>query len=352
MKTISVSASRQYDILLGRGLLQKTGELVRSVTQAQTVLIVSDDSVWPLYGKTVQDSLTAAGLHAVSFVFAHGEQSKSAATYLALLDSLCKHRLTRKDAIVALGGGVVGDLAGFAASTYLRGIGLIQIPTTLLSMVDSSVGGKTAIDLPAGKNLAGTFYQPWCVLCDPDCLATLPEDTFRDGCAEVIKYAVLGNEPFFRALATVAPREQLETIIETCVCMKRDLVAQDEFDRGARQLLNLGHTFGHGIEACSAYTVSHGCAVSIGLAMILRAAAHFGYCSRECRDKGLALLQQYGLPTTCAYAAEDMLAAVTHDKKSSGDSINLVVPTAIGRCTLLPTPVCALSDWLRAGGAA
>ena len=245
----------------------------------------------------------------------------------------------------------MGDLTGFAASTYLRGIGFIQIPTTLLAMVDSSVGGKTAIDLPAGKNLAGTFYQPWLVLCDPDCLDSLPDEVFRDGCAEVIKYAVLGNAPFFEELNRTPPRTHLEHIIETCVRMKRDIVAQDEFDRGQRQLLNLGHTFGHGIEACSGFAVSHGSAVAIGMAMIVRSAAQLGLCTAGTRDAVLALLRQYGLPVDCAYPVEQMLGTILHDKKASGGSINLIVPTAIGSCEIRKTPASEISDWLRAGGA-
>ena len=218
-------------------------------------------------------------------------------------------------------------------------------------MVDSSVGGKTAIDLPAGKNLAGTFYQPWLVLCDPDCLQTLPEEIFRDGCAEVIKYAVLGSAPFFDDLKAVPARAQLEHIIETCVRMKRDIVSQDEFDRGARQLLNLGHTFGHGIEACSGFSVSHGSAVAIGMAMMARAAVSYGLCSTETRDAIVSLLQQYGLPTDCAYPAEALLRTVVHDKKSSGSSINLIVPTQIGSCQIRKTPAAELLAWLKAGGA-
>ena len=219
MKTVHIPASRQYDVLIGRGLLQSAGAQIRGVTKASAIMIVSDDAVWPLFGETVQRSLEAEGFRVCTFVFPHGESSKNAATYLQLLDALAAQRLTRTDALVALGGGVVGDLTGFAASTYLRGLGFIQIPTTLLAMVDSSVGGKTAIDLPAGKNLAGTFYQPWLVLCDPDCLQTLPENIFRDGCAEVIKYAVLGSAPFFDDLSSVPARDQLEHIIETCVRM-------------------------------------------------------------------------------------------------------------------------------------
>ena len=246
---------------------------------------------------------------------------------------------------------MAGDLAGFAASTYLRGIGFIQIPTTLLAMVDSSVGGKTAIDLPAGKNLAGTFYQPWLVLCDPDCLTTLPEDIFRDGCAEVIKYAVLGNAPFFDDLRTGSAHAQLEHIIETCVTMKRDIVAQDEFDRGQRQLLNLGHTFGHGIEACSGFAVSHGSAVAIGMATMVRAAAAFGLCTEKTRDTVVDILRQYDLPVDCAFRAEDMFPTILHDKKAAGDTINLIVPTAVGQCRIVKTPASEIMDWLRAGGA-
>lgn len=351
MKTVTVSASRRYDILIERGLLRRAGELVRGVTNAGTVMLVSDDSVWPLYGETVQKSLADAGFSVCRFAFPHGESSKCANTYLALLDALCENRLTRADAALALGGGVVGDLTGFAASTYLRGIGFIQIPTTLLAMVDSSVGGKTAIDLPAGKNLAGTFYQPWLVLCDPACLDSLPDEIFRDGCAEVIKYAVLGNAPFFEELNRTPPRTHLEHIIETCVRMKRDIVAQDEFDRGQRQLLNLGHTFGHGIEACSGFSVSHGSAVAIGMAMIVRAAAQLGLCTAGTRDAVLALLRQYGLPTDCTYPAERMLGTILHDKKASGGSMNLIVPTAVGSCAIRKTQACEIPDWLRAGGA-
>ena len=351
MKTVTVSASRRYDILIERGLLRRAGELVRGVTNAGTVMLVSDDSVWPLYGEAVQKSLVDAGFSVCRFVFPHGEGSKCAKTYLALLDALCENQLTRADAALALGGGVVGDLTGFAASTYLRGIGFIQIPTTLLAMVDSSVGGKTAIDLPAGKNLAGTFYQPWLVLCDPDCLTTLPEEIFRDGCAEVIKYAVLGNAPFFADLRARSAHAQLEHIIETCVTMKRDIVAQDEFDRGQRQLLNLGHTFGHGIEACSGFAVSHGSAVAIGMAMMVRAAAAFGLCTEKTRDTVVDILRQYDLPVDCAFRAEDMLPTILHDKKATGDTINRMVPTAVGQCRIVKTPASEIMDWLRAGGA-
>ena len=351
MKTVTVSASRRYDILIERGLLRRAGELVRGVTNAGTVMLVSDDSVWPLYGETVQKSLADAGFSVCRFVFPHGESSKCAKTYLALLDALCENQLTRADAALALGGGVVGDLTGFAASTYLRGIGFIQIPTTLLAMVDSSVGGKTAIDLLAGKNLAGTFYQPGLVLCDPDCLDSLPDEIFRDGCAEVIKYAVLGSRELFALLADIPSGKGLEEVTARCVEMKRDFVQSDERDRGARQMLNLGHTFGHAVEASSRFTLSHGKSVAIGMAMILRAACSRGLCSAETRDAVIALLQRYGLPTECPYPADMLLGALSADKKIFGTRLNLVVPTDIGACRLLPVGVDELSGWLRDGGA-
>lgn len=351
MNTIHIAASREYDVLIGHGLLDELGTLAAGGVDAKTAAIVSDDSVFALYGKRAAAALERAGLRVVSFVFPHGESSKNLSVYGQVLNFLCENRVSRTDVVVALGGGVVGDLAGFAAATYLRGIRFIQVPTTLLAMVDSSVGGKTAIDLPAGKNLAGTFYQPWLVLCDPDCLTTLPEEIFRDGCAEVIKYAVLGNAPFFDDLRAGSAHAQLEHIIETCVTMKRDIVAQDEFDRGQRQLLNLGHTFGHGIEACSGFAVSHGSAVAIGMAMMVRAAAAFGLCKEETRDAVVELLRQYDLPVDCAFRAEDMLLTVLHDKKAAGDTINLIVPTAVGQCRIVKTPASEIMDWLRAGGA-
>ena len=211
MKTVTVSASKKYDIRIGSGLLAAIGEEAQRLGKAERVCIVSDTNVWPLYGDIVKSSLEHSGFSAVSYVFPHGEENKSIATYTDLLIFLTENKLTRHDLIVALGGGVVGDLAGFAAATYLRGIRFIQVPTTLLAAVDSSVGGKTAIDLPAGKNLCGAFWQPCLVLCDTDTLDTLPQDTFRDGCSEVIKYGILYDESFFSYLEDVGTEFDRET---------------------------------------------------------------------------------------------------------------------------------------------
>ena len=210
MKTIHVNASKSYDILIERGVLERAGEEIKTVCGAGEALIVSDDTVWDLYGETVLASMQKAGFDVTSFTFPHGEQSKNLSVYADILNALAARHLSRKGLVVALGGGVVGDMAGFAAATYLRGVRFVQIPTTLLSQVDSSVGGKTAVDLPAGKNLVGAFCQPSLVLCDPHALSTLPDPVFYDGCAEVIKAAMLKSHAFFEDLQKTPPREQLD----------------------------------------------------------------------------------------------------------------------------------------------
>lgn len=351
MKRISVAASRGYDVLIDPGCLSRAGAQLAAVLPPCAAAVVADDTVSGIYGETVCRSLSAAGFRPVRFTFPHGEASKTLAVYGKLLRFLADEHLTRTDVLVALGGGVAGDLGGFAAATYLRGIPFAQLPTTLLAAVDSSVGGKTGVDLPEGKNLAGAFWQPALVLCDPETLSTLPEETLRDGCAEVIKYGLLGSEPLFRALQRTPVLRQAEEVIAACVGMKRDLVEEDEFDRGSRRLLNLGHTFGHAVEACSRYTISHGRAVAVGMAMIARAAAAKGFCAPEVPAAAEALLTQYGLPTECPCPAEAMLRALRADKKIADGAMHLVVPEAVGRCRVETVPFDALPGWLAAGGA-
>lgn len=351
MKTVHIDASKSYDVRIGRGLLDDCGRQIAERVHCASAAVVADDTVYALYGERVCASLEAAGVRTVCYVFPHGEKSKNLLEYAKILNFLAENRVTRADALIALGGGVTGDLGGFAAATYLRGIPFVQMPTTLLAAVDSSVGGKTAVDLPAGKNLAGAFYQPELVLCDLDTLDSLPREIFLDGCAEVIKYAVLGSRELFALLADIPSGKGLEEVTARCVEMKRDFVQSDERDRGARQMLNLGHTFGHAVEASSRFTLSHGKSVAIGMAMILRAACSRGLCSAETRDAVIALLQRYGLPTECPYPADMLLGALSADKKIFGTRLNLVVPTDVGACRLLPVGVDELSGWLRDGGA-
>ena len=343
MNTVTVNASRSYDILIGSGLLPALGPQVQKLGKAATVCIVSDSNVWPFYGETALKSLKDSGLEAISFIFPAGESSKSGTTFLNLLNFLAEHKLTRSDLIVALGGGVVGDLAGFAAASYLRGIRYIQVPTTVLAAVDSSVGGKTAIDLPAGKNLAGAFWQPSLVLCDTDTLNTLPEEIFRDGCAEVIKYGILYDPELFSHLEANGLSFDREWVITRCVELKRNVVMEDEFDTGARMKLNLGHTIGHGVEAKSGFSVSHGKAVAIGTAIVSR--------SVQCTDCGriMEILQKFGLPTNTKYSAEDLYTYTLSDKKRSGSTVNLIIPRAVGHCDIVPTPVEQLLSFIKAG---
>lgn len=350
MIKVHVSASREYDVLVERGLLSQSGRLIKEATGAGKAVIIAGDIVFPLYGETVKRSLESAGLAAECFVLPHGEQYKSLASYEKLLEFLSGNHMGRSDVLVALGGGVTGDLTGFAAATYQRGMHFVQIPTTLLAAVDSSVGGKTAVNLASGKNQVGSFYQPALVICDPDTFATLPEEEFRCGCAEVIKYGVLGSRKFFDELKTTPIQQQLEHVISTCVEMKRDIVNQDEFDRGLRQLLNLGHSFGHAVEACSGFRVRHGQAVSIGMAAITRAAAAKAYCSKETLEEVLDILERYHLPIGTEYSRDELFHAALADKKISGGNIHLVVPEEIGRCRILSIPAKEIRDWMEAGG--
>ena len=350
MKTVHVKASREYDVLIGSGLLCTLGAHAAGMGKVKKVCIVSETNVWPLYGRQAQQSLRDAGLEVVpEFVFPAGEESKNGFTFLNLLNHLAQHRLTRTDLIVALGGGVVGDLAGFAAASYLRGIRFIQVPTTLLAAVDSSVGGKTAIDLPAGKNLAGAFYQPSLVFCDTDTLNTLPEQVFRDGCAEVIKYGVLYDLNLFSYLTLTGPDFDRERVITRCVELKRDVVAEDEFDTGARMKLNLGHTVGHGVEAHSNFTISHGTAVAIGMAIVSRAGCADGICSESTRDAVLSILHQFGLPCSCSFSAEQLYTSALSDKKRSGGTVNLIIPRSIGDCAIVPTDVSDVKAFIEKG---
>ena len=349
MTTIEVSASKRYAVEIGSGLLPELGMKLAALGGAKKVCIVSDSNVWPLYGAAADASLHLAGLQTCVFVFPAGEASKNGGTFLELLNFLAENHLSRSDILVALGGGVVGDLTGFAAACYQRGVRFVQVPTTLLAAVDSSVGGKTAIDLPAGKNLAGAFWQPILVLCDTDCLATLPEDIFRDGCAEVIKTAILFDEPLFMELVRSGLGFDRERVIAACVRHKRDIVVADEFDRGRRNLLNLGHTFGHAAEALSQFTLSHGKAVAIGTAIAARAAAHAGLCDQGTATRIMWLLEKFGLPIFTHHTAAELCEAALSDKKRSGDTVSLILPQSIGACIISPTPVAELESFIQAG---
>lgn len=350
MKTVTVNASKKYDILIAEGLMEKAGEHIREIApNSEKVAVITDDSVAPLYAGKLEKSLIDAGFSVCRFTIPHGEASKNAENYIKILNFLAENQITRTDLVVALGGGVVGDISGFASATFLRGVKYIQIPTTLLAMVDSSVGGKTAIDLETGKNLAGAFCQPSLVLCDLAALETLPTEIFTDGCAEVLKYGVLGDRELFDHLAEKARDFDREYVVTRCVEMKRDYVCEDEFDTGVRRELNLGHTVGHAVEKCSNFAVSHGSAVAIGMTIIAKAAAKQGICDVSCAEeieKGLKVL---GLPTKTDFTAEEILPAMLSDKKRTGGTVSFIVPKYIGKCEVYPMPVSDISDFVKAG---
>ena len=350
MKTVKISVSKEYEVLIAHGLMDSCGGLCRGVLPGcEKAAVISDDNVALIYLERVKASLEGAGFEAVSFVFPHGESSKNGETYLNILNFLAENRITRSDALIALGGGVVGDITGFAAATYLRGIRFVQIPTSLLAMVDSSVGGKTAIDLPAGKNLAGAFCQPELVICDLDSLDTLSPAFFTDGCAEVIKYGILRDSALFAHLEEEGQSFDREYVISRCVQLKRDYVTEDEFDTGLRMMLNLGHTVGHAIEKCSAYAIPHGSAVAMGMAMVARACARQGLCDDGCARRIVSTLEKFSLPVTSPYSAEELIAPMLSDKKRSGSSVKLIAVRDIGDCFILPTDVDRISDFVSTG---
>ena len=346
--TLPARQSYGYDVVIDRGLRHDAGELITHVHTPCRVLLLSDDTVAALYARDVVASLTKAGFTVVSHTIPHGESSKSSASLIDLLERMAEEHLTRGDLLVALGGGVVGDLGGFASAIYQRGIPFVQIPTTLLAMVDASVGGKTAVDLKAGKNLCGAFHQPSLVICDTECLNTLPPEIFADGMAEVIKYAFISDRVLLEALRGNASPHMAE-IIRLCVEDKRALVESDETDKGARQLLNLGHTVGHAIESCSEFAISHGSAVAMGMVIITRAAVKMEVCDEKVLTALISLLEEYRLPTECPFTTEQLYAAALSDKKRAGGTITLVVPYGVADSRLVTVPVDALENYIRAG---
>lgn len=349
IRTIQVHTAPAYEVSIGGGLLHTCGQHLQEVLAPCHVAVITDSTVAPFYLEIVSASLRTAGFTVSSYVFPAGEANKNLSTFSDILEFLAENRLTRTDCIVALGGGVPGDMAGFAAASYLRGIRCVQMPTTLLSAVDSSVGGKTAIDLKAGKNLAGAFLQPTAVLCDTDCLSTLPADVFADGAAEAIKTGVLSDESLFSLFETghleTAPAE----VIARCVAYKAGVVERDEKEQNERRLLNLGHTIGHAIEKCSSYTIPHGHAVAAGLAIIARAAERLGWTQEPIAERIAACLAKNSLPTNTDYSAEALAHAASADKKRAGSDITLVIPKKIGVCELKKVPVTELLPIISAG---
>lgn len=331
MKTVHVSTGQPYDIYIERGILDSVGDYVAELSAARRVVVVTDSNVAPHYQWRVLNSLSANGIQATTHVYHAGEESKHLGTIAEIYKTLADFGMTRKDVIVALGGGVCGDMAGFAAATYLRGIGFVQVPTSLLAQVDSSVGGKTGVDLPQGKNLVGAFHQPLAVLIDPDTLNTLPDRFLTDGMGEVIKYGCIKDAAFFDFLERENGLRHLEDVIETCVTIKRDVVSRDEREAGERMLLNFGHTLGHAIEKLHGFKdITHGMAVAVGMVMIARAGEARGITEPGTADRIARLCDKYLLPTQEDFTFAQLAEAAHADKKTAGDSIHLVLLRAVG----------------------
>ena len=331
MKTVHVDTGRPYDIYIEKGVIDSAGEYAKKLSTAHKVTIITDSNVAPLYQWRVINSLSAAGFTVHTHVFKAGEESKHLGTIAEMYKALADFGMTRKDLIVALGGGVCGDMAGFAAATYLRGIDFMQIPTSLLAQVDSSVGGKTGVDLPQGKNLVGAFHQPVAVLIDPDTLLTLPDQFIIDGMGEVIKYGCIKDAAFFDFLEQENALQHLEEVIETCVSIKRDVVSRDEREAGERMLLNFGHTLGHAIEKLRDFKgITHGMAVAVGMVMMTRAGEAQGITEAGTTARVEALCKKYLLPVKESFSAEELAKAAQSDKKTAGGGISLVLLHTIG----------------------
>lgn len=354
MIKLTVNASRKYDVLMEHGILGNTGGYIKNA-EGRKICIITDTNVDELYGKqehALWRSLESAGSSVYKYVFPGGEDHKDMATITSILEYLAKNDFTRSDLIIALGGGITGDVSGFAAASYLRGIEFIQIPTTLLAAVDSSVGGKTGVNLSSGKNLAGAFHQPSLVLFDPDILSTLSADLKLDGIAEAIKAGFIGD-PDILSLAyhCADPQDEdfLTKLAALAIEVKRIIVEDDERESGKRALLNLGHTAAHAIEKCSRYNIRHGHAVAMGMAIVSSASVKKGWCDNSVHEAMMAVLNKFEFPLECPYSAEELTSAALHDKKRKGNDITLVIPEAIGNCVLKKIPVEDLTEFFEAG---
>lgn len=345
--------SSEYGALLGRGLLQSVPGMLKDAYPGSRFAVITDHNVWEYYGKQFSPALDAAGLKYDVITVEPGERSKSIGTYASVLGRLAALAYSRSDIIIALGGGVVGDLAGFAAATYLRGIKYIQVPTTLLSQIDSSVGGKTAVNLPEGKNLAGVFYHPSAVYIDADLLKTLSGQDFADGMAEMIKDALIKDKSMLDVMdehLINADSPELEELILRCLAIKRDVVAADEKDKGERMLLNFGHTIGHALERIcfkSGEHITHGQAVARGMASLTRMSEREKLTKRGTASFIIQLLRKYGLPCCLSgFDKHEILEGIFVDKKNISDRLNLILLKEPGVSFIHPVSRDMMAEYL------
>lgn len=345
MKLTVNLGENSYPIYIENGILTDAGSYISKLFTGKRIMVISDDHVFPLYGQQLLDSLKDYECHPL--VLSHGEPTKSFETLPRIYEALLDARLTRSDLVIALGGGVIGDLAGFAAASYLRGVKLVQIPTSLLAQVDSSVGGKVAVDLPQGKNLVGAFYHPKLVLIDPLVLESLPPHFISDGMGEVIKYGCIRRPALFDRLLHEDVQEHLEEVIYECVDCKRQVVEADALDKGERMILNFGHTLGHALEKLHGFSgLSHGEAVGIGMVLIAKAGERAGLTAPGTSEKIAALLEKYHLPTKTDWSIEQIAEATALDKKSAGKNLRLILLHDIGDAYIYTIPAADLQMFL------
>ncbi|MEY8445403.1 3-dehydroquinate synthase [Enterococcus ratti] len=349
-----VLSEKSYEIIIQRHALKKVAEWIQGLWKEKKIVLISDENVFPLYGLQIQKQLENY-YDVVKYVVPANEKSKSLEMAAKLYDFLAKEQFTRSDGVIALGGGVVGDLAGFVASTYMRGIAFVQIPTSLLAQVDSSIGGKTAVNAPAAKNMIGTFAQPDGVLIDPETLNTLPEKRIQEGIAEVIKCGAIKDESLWDDLMKFNDVADLlshsETVIEKALRVKKVVVEEDVFDRGSRLCLNFGHTIGHAIEQIAGYgQISHGEAVAIGMVQISRKAEKRNEMPKGTTAKLCAMNQKYHLPIFYEpWDEQALFQAITHDKKNRGKYLKIILLEKIGRAKIQSIPIEMIKDYLEKG---
>lgn len=346
MKKFLLSTGNPYEVIIGRDLLDDAGAYIRNcLPLPRKLCVITDSNVNTFYAQQVLCSLKEQGYVTSKIVFPAGEHSKNLTTYLNIMEALADEGFTRSDGLVALGGGVVGDLVGFAAATYLRGIAYVQIPTTYMAAVDSAVGGKTSINLQNGKNLAGAIWQPSLVLCDCNTFDTLPHEKQLDGLAEAVKSAVVSDERLLNHIKAC----DYEYVIERCVSIKKSFVEADERDYGLRQILGFGHTVGHGLERLSSYRIPHGQAVAAGMVVEARAAYRMGLTKTDLSGELASILTELGFNLQINYSAEEIYHYALMDKKINGNFITMIIPDAIGKCRLHKISLSDLLLFLQVG---
>lgn len=354
MERVTVHTQREYDILINNNILKDAGKLISNISEAASgkkICLISDNTVFDIFGDTVIKSLESSGFDVYKIIFPPGENTKSFYCYEKILEYLAYNDFSRTDLLLALGGGVIGDLTGFAAATYLRGIDFVQVPTTLLSAVDASVGGKTAINLKSGKNLAGAFHQPILVLFDSDTLITLPNDMYKDGMSEIIKSGMISDKKLFDSIAKSdnQSRQFILKCVISAIKVKRALVEADEKEQGLRKLLNFGHTMAHAIEICSEYSISHGHSVAIGMVTCAKAAEKLRMVNKPSSEILEKVLRGYGIDTSCPYNAYELAKVALKDKKRKGNLITLIIPLEIGECAAIDMEIDKLEEFFELG---